>query len=188
MKNIIGIIIGCMIVLITLAMLIYSNPGQAGENCPIPTQEITPTNIVFPTPTNIVFPTATIEIFPTVTDVVISTIEIIPTEECTPTPKDTLTPVSKLFPTPTIPRLFFTPTNIPEGTATVIIPTFTDSPDPQKHKTKTPSPTVVLVYQTPIAECSNNCLCLLVTQAVIANDLQRTQIAVDLEQNSCPIP
>jgi len=175
MKNIIGIIIGCMIVIISLGALVYFNPGRAENDCPIPTQEVTPTDKVVPTSTK----------------TIISTIEIIPTKECTPTPEaeDTLTPAPKLFPTPTIPKLFSTPTDIPEGTATVIVPSFTvDPPDSQKRKTKTPTSTVVLVYQTPISECNNNCLCLLVTQAVIANDLQRTQIAVDLEQNSCPIP
>lgn len=107
---------------------------------------------------------------------------------CTSTPKPPPLPTEtnvppKPFDTPTIPPVFFTPTPIPPGTATVVIPTFTNVP--HKINTRTPTPTVVLVYETP-APCSDSCLCLLVTQAVISNDLERTQIAI--EQKACQIP
>jgi len=48
MKNIIGIIIGCMIVIISLGALVYFNPGLAENDCPIPTQEVTPIDKVVP--------------------------------------------------------------------------------------------------------------------------------------------
>jgi hypothetical protein len=73
----------------------------------------------------------------------------------------------------------------------VIIPTWTDEPGGGgKQSTKTPRPTVILILNTPVSTCTENCICLIGTELAEANDLTRTQIAISLTQNpnSCPLP
>jgi|WetSurMetagenome_2_1015567.scaffolds.fasta_scaffold95281_4 hypothetical protein len=103
---------------------------------------------------------------------------------------DNIDPVPTLIPPTPVP-FFVTPTVHTGTTATVIVPKFTPTSDSSNNNDpkNTPTPTLVLILDaTPNNSCSNSCLCLIVTQLAISNDLERTQIAVDLQNNSCPIP
>ena len=73
-------------------------------------------------------------------------------------------------PTP-IPIIFPTPTMRPETKITVVPTKWGGSDDKSKIY---PTPTAVILIESP--GCSNNdCVCLIVTQLAIGNDLQRTQ-------------
>lgn len=85
--------------------------------------------------------------------------------------------------TPTFEQIFPTPTIAPGSTVTVVPP----NPDRDKRKSKTATPTATaVVFLVEAPSCPGDCMCLLVTQAVIANDLQRTAIANEI--NSCTKP
>lgn len=91
----------------------------------------------------------------------------------TPAPEVTLPPI--VLPSPTLEPIFPTPTIQPGSTITAI-PTVWNNDNPTKKSKKTPTATGV-VFLVDSGNCPNDCMCLLVTQFVISNDLQRTAIA-----------
>jgi len=80
-------------------------------------------------------------------------------------------------PSPTLIGIFPTPT-IKPGSKVTPIPTKWDKSDPKS------TPTMVLLVESE--DCTNSCLCLIVTQLAVGNDLQRTQIANDVQACSQP--
>jgi len=91
----------------------------------------------------------------------------------------TSTPVPVIFPTSTVVVVFPTATLEPGNKITLIPTKWGNNSNP-----KTPTPTLVALMENE--SCANSCMCLIVTQLAVANDLQRTQIANDVR--SCTQP
>ena len=113
----------------------------------------------------------------------------------TATPEITEPPVVITFPPPpttvvdpptaTFEAVFPTATIQPGSTVTAVPPKGDDPKgDKSKSKKSTPSPTLVLLVESE--DCTNSCLCLIVTQLAVGNDLQRTAIAADMQACSQP--
>jgi len=94
-----------------------------------------------------------------------------PTRTPAPIPQ-TATP-ELVIPTATLQPVFPTATINPGSTITAV------PQDDKKKKNSTPTPTLILLVENGECAQENDCMCLIVTQLAVANDLQRTQIAND---------